>query len=62
MTALDVNPPLKGFLDSALISLCDRVEALAPGSIAGLTISQSTSHSSRTRDLSTATAVCRRNC
>ena len=38
MTALDVNPLLKGSLDSALISLCDRVEALAPGSIAGLTI------------------------
>jgi hypothetical protein len=30
MTALDVNPLLKGSLDSALISLCDRVEALAP--------------------------------
>jgi len=38
MTPLDVNPLLKGSLDSALISLCDRVEVLAPGSIAGLTI------------------------
>jgi len=38
MTALSVNPLLKDSLDSALISLCDRVEVLAPGSIAGLTI------------------------
>jgi len=45
MTALDANPLLDNSrqgtypsLDSALISLCDRVEALAPGSIAGLTI------------------------
>ena len=33
MTELRANP-----LDDALISLCDRVEALATGSIAGLTI------------------------
>ena len=33
MTELRANP-----LDDALISLCDRVEALASGSIAGLTI------------------------
>jgi hypothetical protein len=43
MTELKANPdnPLQsryGSIDDTLISLCDRVEALAPGSIAGLTI------------------------
>ena len=33
MTELRADP-----LDDALVSLCDRVEALAPGSIAGLTL------------------------
>ena len=45
MTASSVDPLAKSFLqgrsgslDDALISLCDHVEALASGSIAGLTI------------------------
>jgi hypothetical protein len=45
MTELSANPwpdnPLESrhvSLDDALISLCERVEALAAGSIAGLTI------------------------
>jgi GAF domain-containing protein len=38
MTAPTADPWPNGSLDNALISLCDRVEALASGSIAGLTI------------------------
>jgi GAF domain-containing protein len=39
MTALNATPlPDSTSLDDALISLCDRVEVLAAGSIAGLTI------------------------
>lgn len=45
MTAPNANPLFENSregtypsLDSALISLCDRVEALAPGAIAGLTL------------------------